>query len=595
MNFKFLIISVAIISGFAGSAFADEHVDRCLEYTNGVCTSVLPEIYAPIKEFSQEEIAEMKQKAVLITMHEGTFMIEFFPEDAPNTVHNFLQLVESGFYDGVVFHRIIPGFMIQTGDPNTKDPDVDRSLWGTGGPGYEIREEFNTLQHDRGIVSMARSNDPNSAGSQFFIMDKDSPHLDEQYTAFGRLIPGLPQHLNHIASLPTDSNNAPLDLLQATIMTAKILEPYTSAYEVYGEPDRNQSITKKVQLYPGSKVVYHNSLHSITFDIPYRWEVIESTGKQFGVIIEADSTEHNVQAQIEQSGFTPKVIVTAEPRDPREDAGVSTAFYSLEGGDDPEVVSNYVFESEDGRKAHLITTTQNLTVTPEYGNEKESDQPWQFLTPESDEDETVQFKIIQLNFINSEFQYSIIYVNVTEWFRYELSAFTQTVDNFEIMIDGKLQPINFDSNPIFKTLMAIAKEKPEPEPLPPARIGGCLIATATYGSELAPQVQLLREIRDNTVLQTQSGISFMTAFNQFYYSFSPTIADYERENTVFKEAVKITLTPLLTSLTLLQYVDIDSESEMLGYGIGIILLNIGMYFIAPAVLITKIRSFYKLQ
>ena len=163
------------------------------------------------------------------------------------------------------------------------------------------------------------------------------------------------------------------------------------------------------------------------------------------------------------------------------------------------------------------------------------------------------------------------------------------------MIDGKLQPINFDSNPIFKTLMAIAKEKPEPEPLPPARIGGCLIATATYGSELAPQVQLLREIRDNTVLQTQSGISFMTAFNQFYYSFSPTIADYERENTVFKEAVKITLTPLLTSLTLLQYVDIDSESEMPGYGISIILLNIGMYFIAPAVLITKIRSFYKLQ
>jgi peptidyl-prolyl cis-trans isomerase B (cyclophilin B) len=440
---------------------------------------------------------------------------------------------------------------------------------------------------------MARSNDPNSAGSQFFIMAKDTPQLDGQYTVFGRLIPGIPQHLNHIASLGTNSNDAPLDLLQATIMTAKILEPYTSATEFYGEPDRNQSIIKKEKREGGTYQVYHNSLHGITFDIPYRWEVVESTGKQFGVIIEPDFTEHNVQEQIEQSGFTPKVIVTAEPRDPREDAGVSTAFYSLEGGDDPEIVSNYVFESEDGRKAHLITTTQNLTVTPEYGNEKESDQPWQFLTPESDE--TVQFKIIQLNFINSEFQYSIIYVNVTEWFRYELSAFTQTVDNFEIMIDGRMQPINFDTNPIFKTLISIAKEKPEPEPLPPARIGGCLIATAAYGSELAPQVQLLREIRDNTVLQTQSGISFMTAFNQFYYSFSPTIADYERENTVFKEAVKITLTPLLASLALLQYVDIDSESEMLGYGIGIILLNIGMYFVAPAVLITKIRSFYKLQ
>jgi hypothetical protein len=120
--------------------------------------------------------------------------------------------------------------------------------------------------------------------------------------------------------------------------------------------------------------------------------------------------------------------------------------------------------------------------------------------------------------------------------------------------------------------------------------GGCLIATAAFGSELSPQVQFLREIRDNTVLQTESGTSFMAGFNQFYYSFSPAIADYERENPTFKEAVKLTLTPLLTSLTLLHYADIDSESEMLGYGIGIILLNIGMYFVAPAVLIMTVRK-----
>jgi len=120
------------------------------------------------------------------------------------------------------------------------------------------------------------------------------------------------------------------------------------------------------------------------------------------------------------------------------------------------------------------------------------------------------------------------------------------------------------------------------------RGGGCLIATAAFGSEMAPQVQFLRELRDNTVLQTQSGTSFMTGFNQFYYSFSPTVADLERENPAFKETVKLALTPLLTSLTLLNYVDIDTESEMLGYGIGVILLNIGMYFIAPAVLIKRI-------
>ena len=120
--------------------------------------------------------------------------------------------------------------------------------------------------------------------------------------------------------------------------------------------------------------------------------------------------------------------------------------------------------------------------------------------------------------------------------------------------------------------------------------GGCLIATATFGSEMAPQVQFLREIRDNTVLQTESGTTFMTGFNQFYYSFSPVIADYERENPVFKETVKLTLTPMLTSLALLNYVDIDSEHEMLGYGIGVILLNIGMYFVAPAIVIITIKK-----
>jgi hypothetical protein len=120
--------------------------------------------------------------------------------------------------------------------------------------------------------------------------------------------------------------------------------------------------------------------------------------------------------------------------------------------------------------------------------------------------------------------------------------------------------------------------------------GGCLIATAAFGSELAPQIQFLREIRDNTVLQTQSGSAFMISFNQFYYSFSPTIADYERDNLAFKETVKIAITPMLTSLAILNYVDIDSEEEMLGYGIGIILLNIGMYFVAPAVIIFKIKN-----
>lgn len=123
--------------------------------------------------------------------------------------------------------------------------------------------------------------------------------------------------------------------------------------------------------------------------------------------------------------------------------------------------------------------------------------------------------------------------------------------------------------------------------------GGCLIATATFGSELSPQVQQLRELRDNVVLNTESGKSFMTGFNAFYYSFSPAIADYERENSFFRDTVKIALTPLLTSLSVLNYVDIDSEEEMLGYGISLILLNIGIYFAIPAVAITRLYKFQK--
>ena len=170
------------------------------------------------------------------------------------------------------------------------------------------------------------------------------------------------------------------------------------------------------------------------------------------------------------------------------------------------------------------------------------------------------------------------------------------------------EPIIEEPVAIIEEPVAIIEPEPEPEPEPQALCGegtvmkdgkcvaeqkeggGCLIATAAFGSEMAPQVQFLREIRDNTVMTTQSGTAFMTGFNQFYYSFSPAVADYERENPVFKEAVKVTLTPMLTSLTLLNYVEVDTEEEMLGYGISIILLNIGMYFVAPAAAIIVIKN-----
>jgi hypothetical protein len=120
--------------------------------------------------------------------------------------------------------------------------------------------------------------------------------------------------------------------------------------------------------------------------------------------------------------------------------------------------------------------------------------------------------------------------------------------------------------------------------------GGCLIATASYGSELSPQVQKLREIRDNALLQTESGSAFMESFNNFYYSFSPVVADYEREHPLFKESVKLTITPMIVSLSLLNYVSMDSEAEVLGYGISLILLNMGMYVGVPVAVLVGIRK-----
>ena len=119
--------------------------------------------------------------------------------------------------------------------------------------------------------------------------------------------------------------------------------------------------------------------------------------------------------------------------------------------------------------------------------------------------------------------------------------------------------------------------------------GGCLIATATYGSELAPQVQQLRELRDNSLLTTTSGTNFMSTFNEFYYSFSPVIADYERENPIFKEMVKVAITPMITSLSILNYVEMDSEESVLGYGISLIMLNAMMYVGIPVLAVMRFR------
>jgi len=180
--------------------------------------------------------------------------------------------------------------------------------------------------------------------------------------------------------------------------------------------------------------------------------------------------------------------------------------------------------------------------------------------------------LIPISALGQEFEYEVI----KEQFEQEYGTFE------ELQQEGKDIIKNIPVEKIEKQGEGIIKSIPSG--------GGCLIATATYGSELSPQIQQLRELRDNQLLNTEAGSSFINSFNDFYYSFSPYIADLERENPIFKEMVKIAITPMITSLSILNYVDMDSEAEVLGYGISLIILNVGMYVGIPAIIIMRIRK-----
>ena len=162
-------------------------------------------------------VAEGAGKAphAIIKTKFGEMEVVFFPELAPKHVKSFLSLARKGFFNGTIFHRVIPGFMIQGGDPNTKDPSKIRN-YGTGGPGYTIPAEFNKIPHERGILSAARTADPNSAGSQFFIMVARSPHLDGQYTVFGEVIKGI-EVADKVVGQPRNRRDLPLERIEITV------------------------------------------------------------------------------------------------------------------------------------------------------------------------------------------------------------------------------------------------------------------------------------------------------------------------------------------------------------------------------------------
>jgi peptidyl-prolyl cis-trans isomerase B (cyclophilin B) len=163
-------------------------------------------------------MADAAPRAIIETKF-GEIELEFLNDKAPGHVKNFLDLARKGFYDGTTFHRVIPGFMIQGGCPNTKDAKSSRSQHGTGGPGYNIKAEFNDTPHTRGVLSMARANEPNSAGCQFFIVVKDSGFLDRQYTAFGKVVRGM-EVADQIVNAPRDGKDNPNDRIDMKVRVA---------------------------------------------------------------------------------------------------------------------------------------------------------------------------------------------------------------------------------------------------------------------------------------------------------------------------------------------------------------------------------------
>ena len=488
--------------------------------------------------FAQEinQINIVNPVAILET-NLGNIAIEFFYDDAPKHVENFIKLSQSGFYDGTLFHRIIPGFMIQGGDPNTIGGDP--STWGTGGPSTSVDAEFNTIKHNRGIVSMARSADPNSGGSQFFIVHADSNFLDEQYTVFGRIVTEESfETLDKIASVEISSQDRPQDPEQVKITKITIVNrSEVSNILKLQEPERTESI---ITPSTGNQK-YQSAEHEIGFTVPEGW-----------LLQTPDKTQQNSPDVV---AVGPKIgtinpVISLTIQQTNQKTPIDLILEKVESLKQPV---------EEGTLQVLLQKQTTVNGNEAYVIEAIG------LFVSNNESIDVKFK--EITIYDIEKFYTFAYSNDIENFDSQLLRFEETIDSFEILSQDAINN---------ETLTEGG--------------GGCLIATATFGSELAPQVQQLREIRDNTILSTESGTAFMSGFNQFYYSFSPIIADYERENPMFREMVKIVITPMLSSLSILNYVDMDSESSVLEYGISLIILNGMMYVGIPITGIIVIRK-----
>ena len=475
------------------------------------------------------------QPVAIIETDLGNIVIEFFSEAAPNHVQNFINLSRDGFYDGTLFHRIIPGFMIQGGDPNTISGDPN--TWGQGGPDETLDAEFNKIKHNRGIVSMARSADPNSAGSQFFIVHRDSNSLDEEYTVFGRIVTESSfDTLDKIAAVQTGTNDRPIDPEQVKITKITIVSR-SDVLDIMdlGLPELTESSMSEVS--GEQNQIFESQELDITFSAPVGWLLQQPDGS-------IDGAPDVAAVGPKGSAINPVISLTIEDTN---DKTIDDLILEK---------NNTLAEAVYLNKLEILSQKlikSNVYQIEAIGNFEVADSP-------------LKIKFLEVMILSEQKSYTFAYSNSVDNFDNHTSQFQESIDSFRIL--SQESPIMAEGG---------SEEG-----------GGCLIATATYGSEMSTEVQQLRELRDNQLLNTESGTAFMGTFNDIYYSFSPAIADMQRENPYFKQAVKIAITPMISSLSLME--GADSESEVLGIGLSVIALNLGMYLAVPAIVAIGIRK-----
>ncbi|MGI0008606.1 MAG: peptidylprolyl isomerase [Nitrosopumilaceae archaeon] len=362
-------------------------------------------------------------KVAVVETKFGNMVIEFFPADAPKTVENFINLAESGFYNGTKFHRIIPNFMIQGGDPLSKDVNLVQQ-WGTGSYDKTIDAEFNSIKHKRGIVSMARSMDPNSASSQFFIVHKDSTFLDKQYTAFGRLITQESYDvLDSIASLETNHNatsgmplDAPIDLNSATIQNIKIknLSEISNTLNL-GEPER---IISYSTLNEGN---YTNTLFGFSFQAPQGWSVQEPQKTQ-------PETPNVVAIGQQNDEFNPVIAFLVEDKNgtslEQHVKGTRTNLQPIIDAGRLEILSEEK-KNIEGFNAHVTEAKGGFAARDKI-----------FI---------IKYKEIVLE--NDNKFYTITYTNQEKNFDSDLTAFNNVLDSFKTTSKPKTESQVTDLSP----------------------------------------------------------------------------------------------------------------------------------------------------